>query len=207
MNTVEPESIACLCNFIIVQQKYIEKFNKSLTEEKQNNNNNDDNNHNNDNDNNIIKNKFKNLCDIVNIEYETIQITNIIKNNIIDDNGKKYIITDNFSQFGWLIVVNNSYVINNYLEPSVEWCLIYNNVVELAKKYSYIYFNILRNGLSHNMTLAIYYGVITTIDLNILIDDELFSFIRKMVSLFNEDEKKIAIKEISNIIKLFRKKF
>ena len=193
MNTVEPENIVCLCNFIIEQQKYIEKLNKSLTEPN--------------NDNNIMENKFKNLCDIVNIEYETIQITNIIKNNIIYDNGKKYIITDNFANFGWLIVVNNSYVINNYLKQSVEWCLIYNNVVELAKKYSDIYFNILRNGLSHSMTLAIYYGVITTIDLNILIDDELFSFIRNMVSLFNEDQKKIAINEISNVIKLFKKKF
>ena len=199
MNTVEPENIECLCNFIITQQKYIENFNKSLVEEKENNNNN--------NNNNIIKNKFKNLCDIVNIEYETIQITNIINNNIIYENGKKYIITDNLDKFGWLVVVNNSYVINNYLETSVEWCLIYNNVVNLAKKYSDIYFNILRNGLSHNMNLAIYYGVITTLDLKILCDDELFSFIRKIVSLFNEDQKKIAIQEISNIIKLFAKKF
>jgi hypothetical protein len=197
MNTVEPENIECLCNFIITQQKYIENFNKSLVEEKENNN----------NDNNIIKNKFKNLCDIVNIEYETIQITNIIKNNIIYENGKKYIISDNLDKFGWLVVAHNSYVINNYLEQSAEWCLIYNNVVNLAKKYSNIYFNILVNGLSHNMTLAIYYGVITTLDLKILCNDELFSFIRKIVSLFNEDQKKIAIKEISNIIKLFGKQF
>ncbi len=200
MNLIEPESTVCLCNFIIQQQKYIENMNKnmnnkieislntSLNKDKQC----------------VLYNKLTKLCDIVNIEYETMQINNLVANNTIYHNGKKIVISDNVEQYGWLIIVNNSYILNQSIQPPIEWCLIYDNINKLAKEYSNVYFNILEKGLSLNMTMAIYYGTITTINLNILINNELYSYIRKIIGLFSEDEKKIAIYEISNLIRVLR---
>ena len=196
MSSIDPENTACLCNFIIQQQKYIENINnlsdkeidKETYKEKEN----------------VLPNNLKKLCDVVNIEYETIEISNMVMNNIIYYNGKKKIITDNISNFGWLIIVNDSYILNHYVEPLVEWCLIYNNIVDLAKEYSSLYFHILSKGLSHTMSIAFYYATITTINLNILINDELYNYIRKFISFFSDDEKKLAIREVSNLIILLR---
>lgn len=200
MDIVKSENVSCLCNFIIEQQKYIENINMnkalddSVIEDKENKKENQ----------NSVDIKLKSLCDIVNIEYETMLIKNVISHNLVYHNGKKIKITDNLNDFGWLIIVNNSHILNHYIKSGVEWCFIYHNVVELAKEYNNIYFTLFGKGFTHNMSLAIYYATITTINLNILINDELYSFIRQLVSLFTEDEKKIAISEISNFIKIYR---
>ncbi len=192
MTSVNSNQQDCLCDFIIKQQKYIEIINKSIEEEPQNKENIEQ----------LIKiNNLENLCFIANIEYQTLEICNMVSSDRIYHNKMKKKISDNIEQYGWMIIFHRTYLLTRYINFTQEWFFIYKNIIELAKKYSSIYFMIQKKNYNINISMTIYYAIITTINDTFIINDQLYAFIRKIVGLNDDYAKKIIVNETKLIIK------
>ncbi len=173
-----------LTNFISQQQKYIESLHNiekenTLTHHNQTKQNDD----------------FNKLCYIARIEYNTMIINNLVAHNMIIHNGIQKKISENIEEFGWMIIFNHSF--NYYEQPIVEWCIIADSIIEIAKKYYFVYFNYIKKGFSKDISLAIYYSIIINIIDHKTIGINLYHFIINLSYLFNENEKQIVINEIT----------
>lgn len=175
-----------LTNFISQQQKYIERLHNL---ENENTSTHNTQNHSKKYD------DFKKLCYIARIEYNTMIINNSVTHNMIIHNGIQKKISENIEEFGWMLIFNHSF--NYYKQPIVEWCIIADRIIEIAKKYYFVYFNFIRKGISKDISLTIYYSIIITIIDHKPISENLYHFITNLSYSFNENEKQIIINEIN----------